>query len=293
MTESAHALHAENMRRENLKEKQDLGYMTTVHCFFSGGRDSALACFIANQVAQRRGWSFRLVHIDTTISIRQTREYVKQYAEWLRAELAVIRPEKTFKEYAEKYGFWPMLLMPRYRWCYRELKLKPLVEYLRENYREGDVVVMGVRKSESRFRDKLYNATFFVRDYDGIKARVWAPLMFVNEPTLVRLISQFKIPPNPVWKYGFSGECLCLAGTSLHTLTLILKRFPEERKTLLEVDDAINNKQGRRRPSAPYAAWRAGYRTLREFYEQAVKPQMTLDDFILPYGKTCQDSCML
>jgi hypothetical protein len=233
------------------------------------------------------------VHIDTTIAIKQTREYVRQYAQWLGAELVIIRPEKTFREYAEKYGFWPMLLKPRYRWCFKELKLKPLVGYLHENYKEGDVVVMGVRKSESRFRDKLYTAAFFTRNYDGIETRVWAPLVFVDEPTLVRLIERFGIPKNPVWRFGFSGECLCLAGTSLHNLTLILLQFPEERKTLLEVDDAINNKQGRRRPSAPYAAWRAGYKTLREFYEQVVKPQMTLDDFILPYGKACQGSCML
>jgi 3'-phosphoadenosine 5'-phosphosulfate sulfotransferase (PAPS reductase)/FAD synthetase len=264
----------------------------TIHCFFSGGRDSAVACYIAYQVAQRRGWAFRLVHIDTTIAIRQTREYVKQYAQWLGAELVVIRPEKTFKEYAVEYGFWPMLLMPRYRWCFRELKLKPTIEYLRKNYKNGDFIVLGVRKGESRLRDTLYTATFFVRDYNGIKARVWAPLLHIDESTLAKLLEQFKIPRNPVWRFGFSGECLCLAGTSLHALTLVLKRFPEEAKELLEIDDAINNKQGRRRPSAPYAAWRVGYKTLREFYERAVKLQLTLDDFVVPY-KSCEGVCIL
>jgi 3'-phosphoadenosine 5'-phosphosulfate sulfotransferase (PAPS reductase)/FAD synthetase len=265
----------------------------TIHCFFSGGRDSALACYIAKRVADARKWRFVLVHIDTTISIRQTREYVRQYAEWLGTELVVLRPERTFKEYATEYGFWPMLLMPQYRWCYRELKLKPTIEYLRKCYKDGDLVVLGVRKSESRFRDKFYVATFFERNYDSIKARVWAPLLFVDEPTLVKLIEKFNIPRSPVWKYGFSGECLCLAGASLHTLAILLKHFPEERSMLLETDDAINNKQGRRRPSAPYAVWRAGYKTLREFYEQTVRAQLTLDDF-LPYtGKACQGSCML
>ncbi len=266
--------------------------MTTVHCFFSGGRDSALACYIAHLVARRRNWRFVLVHIDTTISIRQTREYVKQYAEWLGAELIIIRPEKTFKEYAEEYGFWPLLLKTRYRWCFRVLKLTPTVGYLRKNYRDGDLVVLGVRKGESRFRDSLYTTTFFVRDYDGVRARVWAPLLHVDEPTLVRLIEQFGIPRNPVWRFGFSGECLCLAGTSLHTITLILQHFPEERKMLLEIDDVINNKQGRRRPSAPYAVWRASSPTLRAFYERVVKTQTTLDDFAMPY-KSCEGSCML
>jgi len=266
--------------------------MTTVHCFFSGGRDSALACFIAHQVAQRRGWGFRLVHIDTTVAIKQTREYVKRYAQWLGTELVIIRPKKTFKEYAQRFGIWPSLYPARFRWCYRELKLWPLTEYLKVNYKEGDMVVMGVRKNESRFRDKFYTATFFTRNYDGVEARVWAPLLYVKEPVLAKLLEQFKIPHNPVWKYGFSGECLCLAGAPVHEVALILRHFPEEREMLLEIDDAINKNRKSGRPSAPFRLAQAGYKTLREFYEQAVKAQLTLDDFVMPY-KSCEGSCIL
>jgi 3'-phosphoadenosine 5'-phosphosulfate sulfotransferase (PAPS reductase)/FAD synthetase len=264
----------------------------TIHCFFSGGRDSAVACYIAYQVARRRNWDFRLVHIDTTIAIKQTREYVRQYAQWLGAELVVLRPEKTFREYAEKFGMWPSLYPQRFRWCYRYLKLRPLTQYLKESYREGDLVVMGVRKNESRFRDKFYTATFFIRDYDGVKAKVWAPLLFVDEPTLVRLIELFGIPKNPVWKYGFSGECLCLAGSPIHNIAMVLRYFPEERTLLLEVDDAIQRSRRSNTPSAPFRLAQAGYRTLREFYQQTVKQQMTLDDFIMPY-KSCEGACML
>ncbi len=263
----------------------------TIHCFFSGGRDSAVACYIAHRVAQRRNWRFALVHIDTTISIRQTREYVKQYAEWLGAELVVLRPKKTFREYAAQYGIWPSLYPQRFRWCYRDLKLEPLISYLKGQYSDGDLVVMGVRKSESRFRDKFYTATFFVRDYDGVRARVWAPLLHVDEPTLVRLIEKFNIPRSPVWKHGFSGECLCLAGAPVHEIAIILRHFPEEMRELLEIDDLINQRR-RLRPSAPFRISQLGYTTLREFYERVVKTQMTLDDFVMPY-KSCEGSCML
>jgi hypothetical protein len=266
--------------------------MTTVHCFFSGGRDSAVTCYIAFQVAKRRGWDFRLVHIDTTVAIKQTREYVHQYARWLGVPLIVIRPEKTFREYAEKFGMWPSLYPARFRWCYRELKLKPLTKYIYENYREGDLIVMGVRKSESKFRDKFYTAVFFTRNYDGVEAKVWAPLLFVDEPTLVRLIERFGIPKNTVWRFGFSGECLCLAGSPIHTIALVLRYFPEERRMLLEIDDAINKNRKSGRPSAPFRLAQAGYKTLRDFYEQVVKSQMTLDDFVMPY-KSCEGSCLL
>ena len=122
------------------------------YCFFSGGRDSALACFIAKRVADVKRVPFYLVHIDTTINIPDTEGYVREYANWLGAELIVLRPEETFEEYVKKYPYWPSIYPPNKRWCYYELKLKPLVRFLRKNYRLGDVIVLGVRGPESLFR---------------------------------------------------------------------------------------------------------------------------------------------
>ena len=201
-------------------------------------------------------------------------------------------PEKTFREYAEKFGMWPALYPQRFRWCYRHLKLQPLIKYLRENYRGDDLVVIGVRKGESKFRDKFYTTTFFTRVYDDVKAKVWTPLLFADESALMRLIERYNIPKNPVWRYGFSGECLCLAGSPIHNIAVVLRHFPEERKTLLEIDDAINRNRKSGRPSAPFRLAQAGYKTLREFYQQVVKVQLTLDDFVLPY-KSCEGNCML
>ena len=263
-----------------------------IHCFFSGGRDSALACYIAKRVADVRGWQYRLVHVDTTIGIRQTGEYVKRYAEWLGSELVVLRPERTFKEYAVRYGMWPSLYPPRYRWCYRVLKLKPIVRYIEENYREGDYVVMGVRRDESLFRDKYYTSTFFRRKYGKVEALVWAPLLHVRSEAVERLLRQFSIPRNPVWRYGFSGECLCLAGMPEWRIGLILRNFPDEAEQLLEVDEVINSNRKSGKPSAPFRLAQQGYRTLKEYYEQAVRLQLTLDSFIMPYGKECH-SCVL
>ncbi len=48
----------------------------TFHCFFSGGRDSALACYIAHRVADIKNFDFRLVFINTTIAILDTVDYV-------------------------------------------------------------------------------------------------------------------------------------------------------------------------------------------------------------------------
>jgi len=263
----------------------------TIHCFFSGGRDSALACYIAFQVAKRRGWDYKLVHIDTTISIRQTREYVRQYAEWLGAELVVLRPRKTFREYAAQYGMWPSLYPTQYRWCYFRLKLDPTVEYLRENYRGGDLVVLGVRGPESRFRLGKYTQAFFERNYGRFKVKAWAPLWNVVDELLERLIRRYNMPRNPVWRYGFSGECLCLAGMPEYKIGLILRNFPEEANQLLEVDDIIQKNRKSGKPSAPFRLAQKGFNTLREYYEYAVS-QTQLDEFIFPYS-SCEGSCLL
>ncbi len=58
-------------------------------CFFSGGRDSALTCYIAKKVGDSLNIPTRLIHVDTGIYIPQTREYVKEYANWLGAELKI------------------------------------------------------------------------------------------------------------------------------------------------------------------------------------------------------------
>jgi len=266
--------------------------MVKIHCFFSGGRDSALACFVAKRVADVRNWQYVLVHIDTTIGLRETEEYVMRYAQWLGAELVVLRPEKTFREYATQYGMWPSLLPVKYRWCYRDLKLAPIRKYLRENYNAEDVVVVGVRKSESKFRDLYYNSTFFIRKYDNVEVKVWAPLLYVSNAVLNSLIERFGIPRSPIWKYGFSGECLCLAAAPIHEIAIVLRHFPEMRDTLLEIDDLINQKR-RQRPSAPFRIAQAGYRTLREFYQKTVQSQLTLDEFLPYVGKACQGSCII
>jgi len=263
----------------------------TIHCFFSGGRDSAVACYIAKRVADVRNWRFVLVHIDTTVSLHATQEYVRQYAEWLGTELIIIRPEHTFREYAQRFGMWPSLYPQRFRWCYRELKLKPTIRYLHVHYKKGDIVAVGVKRGDSNFRFWYYTSVFFTRDYGGVKVQVWAPLLYVSDATLNSLIERFRIPKSPVWRIGTSGECLCLAGMPIYKIALILRHFPEGRNMLLDVDDAINRNRRSGKPSAPFRLAQAGYGTLRQFYEQVVKSQLTLDNFV-PY-KSCEGSCML
>ena len=142
-----------------------------VHCFLSGGRDSALACFIAHRTALVKDWGFRLVFIDTTIAIPDTVGYVKKYAEWLGVELVVLKPRHSFIELAPKYS-WPLLW--HNRWCYYMLKREPALNYLKRYYKANDLVVMGIRGDESLFRLLNYSRVFTWKCYeDGFCVRAW------------------------------------------------------------------------------------------------------------------------
>jgi len=265
--------------------------MRRIHCFFSGGKDSAVACALTKRVADVRGWSFRLIHIDTTIYIKETREYVYKYAQWLGAELEIIRPRRTFRELAEKIGMWPSLYPYKMRWCMRELKLKPTMEYLEHNYRSNDLVVLGIRKSESRFREKLYRHIFTQHKYGNrINVLLWMPLLYADDAMVMQLIRRYNVPENPVWrKLGTSGECLCLAGAPVHVIVLIIRHYPEEFKQLLEIDKTISKNRRSTKPSAPFRLAQHNL-TLEELYRRINKLD-TLDRYIP--GKSCEGSCML
>jgi len=270
--------------------------MTTIHCFFSGGRDSAVACAIAKKVADVRGWYFRLIHIDTTIGLEETEKYVREYARWLGAELIVLRPEYTFEQYVAKYPYWPHIRPPWARWCYHKLKRRPTEKYLKQNYRNGDIVVMGIRGPESLFRMSKYTAVFDEKYYSEAKvnAKVWLPLLFVDDEKVDELIKILGIPESPVWRLiGSSGECFCLAGSSKRAVARAVRAFPSLGIRLMRIDDIIH--ENRRSDEDSYPIFLKGERERLKEWLQKVMNNPTLPDYFDDKyeGKSCQGSCML
>jgi len=260
----------------------------TIHCFFSGGRDSALACFIAHRVAKARGFGFRLVFINTTIAIQDTLDYVRMYADWLDAELVKLHPKHAYEELVVKYSY-PLLWYNR--WCYYVLKREPTIKYLHRNYRPGDIVVMGIRGSESLFRLINYDKVFTERCYGDLCVKAWYPILHLTDIDVMNLIRKFNIPINPVWnKVGISGDCLCLAGTTESKLIKIAIHYPDVMKKLVEIDKKVQMNRKNKEPSYPAPLYTKKL-TLTEWYEK-VRKQTTLDDYINEYN-SCQLGCML
>ena len=252
----------------------------TIHCFFSGGRDSALSCFIAYRVSRLRNWGFRLVHINTTIGLEDTERYVKRYAEWLGTELVVLRPDHTFEEYVAMYPYWPHVYPPRMRWCYHKLKRIPFERYLKMNYRDGDLLVLGVRRSESLFREREYNSVFTAKYYSEskVQAKVWLPLLHVTDDRIDELIEKLGIPKSPVWRViGSSGECFCLAGATKRKIMQAVKVYPELGQRLAKIDDIIHE---HRRKGESYPIFLKKEKIRLKVWLQDVMRQPTLSDYI-------------
>ena len=270
-----------------------------IACWFSGGRDSAVACYIAKRVADARGVPFRLVHIYTrTPRPRDVDEYIQTYARWLGAHLDVVMPERSFTEYATQYNYWPTLWSDgrrSKRWCYFKLKRDVIVRFLQTDPTALEALhVFAIRAEESLFREREYRDTFGVKCYeDGLCIKYWLPLLHVDSITLAMLAKFYGIPESPVWKrLGFSGECMCLAGTTYKRLLRIAVNYPEVVEELAAIDDII---QAKRRKGPSYPAPLIDKRlTLRQWWEQ-FKRQPRLDDYLLNgyEGKGCQGSCML
>ena len=263
--------------------------MVTIHCFFSGGRDSALACYIAHRVARVKGWEFRLIHINTTIYLKETHDYVYEYARWLGVDLIELKPNVTYEDLAVKYGY-PSLF--RNRWCYHQLKRTPTLNYLRQNYKPGDLMVLGVRGSESLFRLLRYDKVFTNRCFGkSFCVNAWYPILHLTDVEVNQLIRKFNIPVNPVWvKVGISGECLCLAGTTEQTLIKLFRNYPDVAKWFVDLDKRIQANRRKKEPSYPLALYRKKI-TLSEWYERLLR-QSQIDDFITNY-QSCPYSCMV
>ena len=261
---------------------------------FSGGRDSAVACFIAKRVADIKGWNFRLVHINTGISLPDVGPYVDKYAKWLDAELVELHAKIDYWDGVKKWGY-PRLKANR--WCFDRLKVKPLYEYLLKEYKPIDLIVMGIRKDESLFREKTFNKVFYTyRDKNGLFLHYWLPVLYADDRIINMLIKKYGIPISPVWvKVGISGECLCMAGMTKTTLKIIIRNYPEFAKYLAEKDKEVQQARRANHPLVPAPLIEEG-KTLAEFVEEQLKSSF-LDDFFMkeiPYvGKACQGSCIL
>jgi len=251
--------------------------------FVSGGRDSVVAATIGYERARAEGAQARVVFIKEFelppgLGVPDPEDYVRRFSEWLGAELVVLKPAVDYWEGVKRWGY-PMLFF--HRWCFQKLKKEPLMEFLRREYvveRASPVWVVGVRRAESRRRERLFKDEWSTVTLGGFNVRYWFPILDWSDGQVEEFIRRRGIPENPAWRHGFSMECLCMAGMTLGRLRELIHAYPRLAGWLAEKDREVQARRLRPDPAYPAPLLRLRM-PLHEFVERELrKPK--LDRFL-------------
>lgn len=185
---------------------------------FSGGHDSLCATHIASQHPAFRG----AAHMNTTIGIEATREFVRRVSMERQWHLREYRPPVSYREIVLKHGF------PGpggHLFMYTRLKERCVRQLMRElQHRPGDRVglVTGVRLAESARR------MGHVRPVKTEGGKLWvAPILNWTDDDKLEYMVFHGLPRNPVVdQLCMSGECLCGAFASPGEIAIIEAAFP-------------------------------------------------------------------
>jgi len=171
-------------------------------CFVltSGGKDSLATMVYMKKVAEEAGADLRAIHGDTTVGFPEVTKYVRKVCRQLGIKLSIVRPEKDFFDLAEDWGI-PSF---RFRWCCRELKIKPIQDFLAK-IPGRKVVIDGIRAEESNLRAKYLPIWY----HPSFKCLSVSPIFRWTRKQVERYVDAAGLPENPVRQLGCSAECWC------------------------------------------------------------------------------------
>lgn len=173
----------------------------TVFALFSGGKDSAAALAFTKEClqAERDGVKLVALHVDTTVGLPQTEEFVRDFCGIIDVKLEILRPKEDYFSLVKRWG----VPRPRARWCCFHLKIEPIRDYLREF--SDFVVVDGMRREESRKRNG-YPFTYQHPHFGWVVH----PIIDWTGGEVDDFLRARALPINPAYELGFSSwECWC------------------------------------------------------------------------------------
>jgi len=175
--------------------------ITKVFGLFSGGHDSLCATHVASSHPAFVG----AAHINTSIGVEKTRQFVRDTCKEHGWELFEYHPPKTYRELVCEFGF-PGPAM--HTLMYNRLKERCLAQLTREHksHRFDHIgLITGVRSQESSRRMR------HVEVIQKEKSRVWiAPIHAWDKRQCNEYIDKHNLKRNEVVDLiHMSGECLC------------------------------------------------------------------------------------
>jgi len=218
---------------EELKQFIESKRINVVISTFSGGKDSLISTIVTQRACELVEVEFKVVFIDTTCSLPNTIEYVKEISKRMCWSLDIIRPERTFWELVAEKG----APTPRRRWCCQELKIKPLKRYL-EKIRGVKLVTMGLRNNES------YKRSNIKKYYWNSELGTWMynPILDWHERDIEGFIRKENIPVNPNYELiGSAGDCFCVTFTSVKRIKRLAELYPEFFIRMVQIEEKFRN----------------------------------------------------
>jgi len=167
---------------------------------FSGGKDSLATLAYLKNIAKTANNDLTALYVDTTAGLPENTRYVKKICKYLEITLKVVKPKVDYFTLAKEWGI-PSF---GYRWCCRELKIKPIEEYL-DSVKEPKVVFDGIRAAESNVR-KQYIPIWY---HPSFKCLSVSPLFYWSDQEVISLINSNGLPKTLLHSLGSSTECWC------------------------------------------------------------------------------------
>jgi 3'-phosphoadenosine 5'-phosphosulfate sulfotransferase (PAPS reductase)/FAD synthetase len=183
---------------------------------------------------------FKVVHVDTTISLPGVKEYVLKMCKRYKWHYRIVKPKSDFFSLAKNRG------MPtrRGRWCCFQLKIAPLIEYTMKMERPR-IQITGMRAHESTRRSmSVSNGEISQLMWREIGEHyLYSPIFDWRKEDINKYVEQNNLPLNPIYDViGRSGECMCGVYQTLKEIKAIRDNFPEFFDQFVELEKHFRSK---------------------------------------------------
>lgn len=185
---------------------------------YSGGKDStALLKLVYNALKHIRNHNkiVNVIYCDTGVEIPIVKSYVEKTFKKLKKEsrenniplrFKIVAPILEDKFFVKVIGRGYPPPTNKFRWCTDRLKVKPIQKILNESIKEN-IVLLGVRKGESKERDKIIlkhylEDIYYFKQSNFSKTRIFSPVLHYSTADIWASILKLK---NPV---GIDGRFL-------------------------------------------------------------------------------------
>jgi 3'-phosphoadenosine 5'-phosphosulfate sulfotransferase (PAPS reductase)/FAD synthetase len=199
---------------------------------FSGGKDSLATLIHLKEIAKKAGRQLTAVYVDTTAGLPENTQYVKNVCKYMKVKLEIVKPREDYFSLVKKWGI-PSF---KYRWCCRELKIRPIEEFFK-TIKKPKLVFDGIRAVESNVR-KQYIPIWY---HPSFKCLSVSPIFYWSDERVKTVINSNGLPKT-LLNSGSSTECWCGA---YKTQTDFKKLYQLDRKMfhkLVKVEDENKNR---------------------------------------------------